>query len=162
MELNETALNIILGAAVLLLLVVNFFVKKRKMESTALGQIVTILDELRHNEKLTETFSFHHTIPKFRTSHWNKNRNRIDLVPIEIRVKLEKAFDLTEDANDRINAAKKSGSDSYMAGIDVGRMKEPIAVAEHQLREWLQENMDNPELQPKKRGMFGGGLFGGK
>ncbi len=162
MDLGETGINILLGTLIALLLVANFFFRKRKSEKTPLGMVVGIFSELRHNQKLTETFSFHHTIQRFRTSHWNKSKNRIDLVPIEIRVKLEKAFDLTEDANNRINAAKKSGSDSYMAGIDVGRMKEPIAVAEHQLREWLQENMDNPELQPKKRGMVGGGLFGGK
>ena len=32
MELSDTAVNIILGVVVVLLLVVNFFVRKRKME----------------------------------------------------------------------------------------------------------------------------------
>jgi len=160
MELSETTINILLGLAVVLMLAVNFFVKKRKMENTALGRIVTILDELRHNEKAAETFSFHHTIQRFRTSHWNKSKDKIDYIPIEIRSRLEKAFDLAEDANERINAAKRHGSSSYMAGIDVDKMKQPISIADQILREWLQENMDNPELQPKKRGLFGGGLFG--
>lgn len=160
MELSETTINILLGLAVLLMLAVNFFVKKRKMESTALGRVVTILDDLRHNAKVAETFSFHHTIQRFRTSHWYKGKDKLDYIPIDVRSRLEKAFDLAEDANERINAAKRHGSNSYMAGIDVDKMKQPISIADQILREWLQENMDNPELQPKKRGLFGGGLFG--
>lgn len=160
MELSDTALNIILGAAVVLLLVVNFLVRKRKMEKTTLGMVVTVLDELRFNEKHVDDFSFHRSFGKFKTSHWSKNRSQLDFIPPEVTAKVGKAMDMTEDANERINAAKKFGSDSYMAGIDVDKLKGPVADAREALGSWLQENIDNPELQPKKRGLFGG-LFGG-
>ena len=160
MELSNTALNIILGVVVMLLLVANFFVRKRKMEKTTLGMVVTVMDELRHNERLTGEFSFHRTINKFRTSHWNKNKNRLDFIPTEVMVRVGKAFDLSDDVNDRINAARRYGSDSYMAAIDIEKLKGPIAGAREALGTWLEENIDTPELQPKKRGMFGG-LFGG-
>jgi len=160
MELSDTAVNIILGVVVVLLLVANFFVRKRKMEKTTLGMIVTVLDELRYNEKLTGEFSFHRSIQKFRTSHWNKNKNRLDFIPTEVMVRMGKAFDLSDDVNGRINAARKYGSDSYMAAVNVEKMKKPIAEAREALGNWLEENIDDPELQPKKRGMFGG-LFGG-
>ena len=75
-------------------------------------------------------------------------------------VRVGKAFDMSDDVNDRINAARKYGSDSYMAAVDIEKLKAPIAGAREALGTWLEENIDNPELQPKKRGMFGG-LFGG-
>ena len=158
--MSDTAMNIILGAVVVLLLVANFFVRKRKMEKTTLGMVVTVMDELRHNERLTGEFSFHRTVRKHRTSHWNKNKNRLDFIPTEVMVRVGKAFDMSDDVNDRINAARKYSSDSYMAAIDIEKLKGPIAGAREALGTWLEENIDNPELQPKKRGMFGG-LFGG-
>ena len=160
MELSETALNIILGAVVLLLLVANFFVRKRKMERTTLGMVVTVLDELRFNEKHTDEFSFHRGFRNFRTSHWNRNKIRFDFIPTEVMATVGRAMDMCDDANERIAAARRYGSDSYMAAIDVDKLKKPIDNAREILGNWLQENVDNPELQPKKRGLFGG-LFGG-
>ena len=43
-----------------------------------------------------------------------------------------------------------------MAGIDIDKLKEPLTQSKEQLREWVQENMQNPEYMPqKRRGLFG-------
>ena len=62
---------------------------------------------------------------------------------------------MAEDVNERIAAAKKYKSDSYMAGIDVEKMKKPLADSEQELQRWLEENMHNPEFMPKRPGLFG-------
>jgi hypothetical protein len=42
-----------------------------------------------------------------------------------------------------------------MASIDLSRLKAPLAQSQQQLREWVQENMQNPEYLPKqRRGLF--------
>ena len=68
---------------------------------------------------------------------------------------LSRTFEMAEEVNERIEAAKKFKSDSYMAGIDVDKLKEPLAKSKQQLREWLEANMQNPEFMPKRRGLFG-------
>ncbi len=155
MESNQTTINILLGILIVLVLVANIYFKRRKMEKTPLGAVTTMLMELDSNYKLTESFSFHRGIQKFKTGSWNRNKDKIDFLPTELRNTVSKAFDMSEDVNERIEAARKYGSDSYMAGIDVGKLKGPIDKSREDLRVWLQENMDNPEYAPKRRGLFG-------
>ena len=155
MDLGETGINILLGILIALLLVANFFFRKRKAEKTPLGSVVSIFTELRHNQKLVETFSFHWKARRFKTASWKRNNAKIDFIPMEIRATLSKAFDMVEDVNQRIDAAKKYKSDSYMAAIDVDKLKVPLAQGAEQLQLWLQENMNNPEYLPKRRGLFG-------
>ena len=155
MDLSETAINIIIGILIAGLLVFNFFVRKRKTEKTPLGMAVSIFTELRQNQTLVETFSFHWKVGRFKTASWKRNGARIDFVPIEIRTTLSKAFDMLEDFNQRIDAAKSYKSDSYMAAIDVDKLKAPLAESMQQLQVWVQENANNPEYLPKRRGLFG-------
>ena len=155
MDLSETGINILIGILMVLLLVANFFFRKRKGEKTPLGMAVGIFSELRYNQKLTEIFSFHWKSNKFKMASWKRNNTKIVFIPIEIRATLSKAFDMVEDVNQRIDAAKKYKSDSYMAAIDVDKLKVPLAQGMQQLQEWLQVNMNNPEYLPKRRGLFG-------
>ena len=48
---------------------------------------------------------------------------------------LAHTFEMTEEFNERIDAAKKFKSNSYMAGIDVSKLKEPLAKSKQQLKE---------------------------
>ena len=155
MDLSETAINIMLGILIAGLLVVNVFVRKRKTDKTPLGMAVSIFTELRHNQKLVETFSFHWKAGRFKTASWKRNSGRIDFIPFEIRTTLSKAFDMLEEYNQRIDAAKSYKSDSYMAAIDVDKLKAPLAESMQQLQVWVQENANNPDYLPKRRGLFG-------
>jgi len=155
MDFGESGSTIVFIIVIVLLLVANVFLRKRKAEGTPLGKVVSIFSELRYNQKLTETFNFHWRSNKFKTSSWNRNNAKIDFVPQELLAMLSHAFEMAEDCNQRIDAAKKYRSDSYMAAIDVDKMKVPLAKCIQRLQEWLQENMQNPEYMPKRRGLFG-------
>ena len=65
------------------------------------------------------------------------------------------ATSLPRNVNQRIDAARQFKSASYMAGIDVDRLKKPFSEVEQALGQWVTENMHNAEYQPKRRGLFG-------
>ena len=154
MDLGESG-NVILIILIGVVIVVNIFIRKRRAEKTPLGGVAGILSEVNNNLKLTEAFSFHRGARKFQTGSWKRNKDKIDFLPVELLNTLSKAFEMSEDVNERIDAARKYGSDSYMAAIDVDKLKEPLAKSKQGLQEWLQENMQNPEYAPKRRGLFG-------
>ena len=156
MELSETGMNILLGVLIFGLLVVNIYFKKRKTDKSLLGMVVGVFSDVNKNLNVVENFSFHRQVEKLKTSNWQRNKDKVDFLPVEIRNALDKTFDLVEEVNGRIDAARKYKSDSYMAGIDVDKLKGPLAKSKQQLQEWLQENMQNPEYVPKRRGLFGG------
>jgi hypothetical protein len=131
------------------------FVKIRRSMKAPLGRVALILAAINSNEKLVDNFGFHRGTGRMKTGPWKKNKDKVDFLPQELRMMLEHTFEMSEEINDRIDAARKFKSDSYMAGIDVSKLREPLAESKLQLQEWLQENMQNPEYQPKKRrGIF--------
>ena len=155
MDLGETGINIILGILVFVVMIANIFFRKRKTEKTPIGMIASLLSEVKQNQKLVEAFSFHWRHSKFKTGSWMRNKNKIDFLPQELQVTLSKFFDMAEGFNQSIDAAKKHKSDSYMAGIDVDKLKEPLNKSKEELQEWFEENTGNPEYMPKRRGLFG-------
>lgn len=154
--MSETVINILIGIIILLLLGLNIYVRSRRSLKSPLGRVALILTNINHNVNLAENFSFHHRIGRMKTGAWQKNKDKIDFVPQELRMTLSRVFEMCEEVNDRIDAARKFKSDSYMAGIDISKLKTPLADSQQRLHEWLQANMNNPEYQPKRRrGIFG-------
>jgi len=154
--LSETVINILVGVVILLFLGLNIYVKSRRSLKTPLGRVALILTNINHNVNMVENFSFHHGVGKMKTDAWQKNKDNIDILPQESRMALSQVFEMCEEVNGRIDAARKFKSDSYMAGIDISRLKAPLADSQRRLQEWLQANMNNPEYQPKRRrGLFG-------
>ena len=154
MDLSETGMTIILVVLMVGLIVVNVYFGKRKAEKAPLGKVVSVLSDIRHNQKIVQTFNFHWQTKRFKTGGWSRNSTNITFLPEELWISLDKIFDLVEDYNQRIDIAKKSKSDSYMAGIDVDRLKAPLDDVAERLREWVQENMTHPEYAPRRRGLF--------
>ena len=154
MDLSETWMTVILVVLMVGLLVANVYLGKRKAEKAPMGKVVSVLSDIRHNQKIVQTFNFHWQTRRFKTGGWMRNSTKITFLPEELWISLDKIFDLVEDYNQRIDIAKKSKSDSYMAGIDVDRLKAPLDSVAERLREWAQVNMTNPEYAPKRRGLF--------
>ena len=155
MELSETGTTIIMVVLMVGLLVANVYFGKRKAEKTPLGKVVSVLSDIRYNQKVIQTFSFHWRTKRLKVGGWRRNSAKIGFLPEELLISLDKVFDMVDDFNQRIDAARKSKSDSYMAGIDVDKLKEPFNKVADRLGEWVQANMSNPEYAPKRRGLFG-------
>ncbi len=149
--MNETVMNILAGVLLFGVLGLNIYLKIRRSIKAPLGRVTLVLAELNRNEKLIENFGFHQGAGKLKTGAWRKNKDKVDFLPQELRMILTHTFEMSEEVNERIDAARRFKSDSYMAGIDVSKLKEPLAKSKQQLQEWIQENMQNPEYQPKKR-----------
>ncbi len=153
--MSETVINILLGVAIVVFLILNVIFRRRREEKTPLGRVASIFVDISRNEKMIDNFGLSRGYKKLNTGGWRRNSNKIDFLPQELQVELGKVFDMAEEINGRIEAARKFKSQSYMAGIDVSRMQAPLAKTKEQLQLWLQENMQNPEYAPKKRGLFG-------
>ena len=149
--MNETLINILLGVALLAALGLNIYVRMRRQFKSPLGKAALIAMDLNRSNKSIETFGQTRGVPKLKTGNWRKQKDKVDFLPHEIRMELSDVFEMIDEVNASLGAAKRFHSDSYLAGIDVSKLKEPLARARANLQDWIQENMHNPEYQPKKR-----------
>ena len=153
--MSDLTMNILIGVALFLMLGLSVVFQILRTQRAPLRRVVGILSNVIKNEKFVENFSFHRSMGKLKAGAWKKNKDKINFLPQDMRTELSKLFEMVEEVNERIDAAIKYKSDSYMAGIDISKLKEPLARNKEQLQEWVQVNMSNPEYLPKKRSLFG-------
>lgn len=146
--------NILIGVALFLMLGLAIGLQMVRMRRAPLGRVVGILSNVKHNERLCENFSFHRSIGRLKAGAWHKNKNKVEFLPQGLMTVLSELFEMVDEVNERIDAAIKFKSDSYMAAIDISKLKTPLATCREQLQEWVYTNINNPEYLPKRRSLF--------
>jgi len=148
--------NFALLIPIIIIIIFGILMKRRRGGGTRLEVAVGLLSEVNHNLKVTDAFSSEwRTKKKFKTGNWNRNQDKIDFLDQELQNNLSDAFDLAEDFNQRIDEAKRHKSSSYLAGIQVDKMREPLTKSKQGLTEWVQANFQTEVSQRRRRGLFG-------
>ena len=93
-----------------------------------------------------EAFLFNWQAKKFKTGAWKRNKDKMDYIDQSLRNILAGAYAIAEEFNGEIDAAKKHKSPGYLAGIQLDRLKEPLARSKQGLQEWLELNKRAKEL----------------
>lgn len=156
--MSDSTESILVLVGLGLLLIFSAYVKYRRSKNEPLGRVATILIDLNKNIKLIENFTYRSRSGRLRTASWAKNREHVAFLPESLRMKLAQLFPILEEINEKIDAGRQYKSNSYMASIDLTQVKEPLESSKQELVIWLRENLNNPQYQPKRRGMFGGFL----
>ena len=106
MDSGDTGINVILIVVIVLFLVLSVFIRRRRAGGSLLGRVISIFAAVNHNEKLVGNFGFHRGVGKLKTSAWEKNKDRVDFLPQELRMTLSQVFEMSEEVNERIDAAR--------------------------------------------------------
>ncbi len=158
--MSEQVINILLIVVIVVLMIANIYFRRRRMEKWPMGKATVLYAELNSNKRKLNSVSNQRRYKKLKTGVWKRHRNKLDFMPKELQATLSDTYSAAEDYNKRLDESKRFGSSSYMAGVDMGRLKEPFDKSINELYAWIHDNLDKPEYQPKRRGLFGG-LFGG-
>jgi hypothetical protein len=132
-------------------IVINIFFRKRQEQKRQQQVVRSLLSEIDYNQKLMETFLFKWQSKKFKTGTWKSNRGKMDYIDQGLHDRLADTYAIAEEFNGEIEAAKKHKSSSYLAGIQVDRLKEPLDKSRQGLEEWLELNKRAKEM-PKPGG----------
>ena len=135
---------------VIILILVNVIFKKQQEQKRRLTVVKSLLSEIDYNQKLVDAFSFRWQAKKFKTGNWKRNKDKMDYIGQSLHATLTGAYETAEGFNREIDAAKKHKSASYLASIQVDRLREPLAKSKQGLEEWLQLNKGMKE--PVKEG----------
>ncbi len=154
-DLGDLGKNLTVILPLILLIIFQIFFRKRRAERTVPEIVSSLLAEINQNQQLMEAFLVKWQARKFKTGSWQRNKNRLDFLDQSVQTALADAFDLAEDFNRQIASAKKHKSASYLANINVDRLKEPLTRSRQGLEKWLQANADQKGLPTQRRGLFG-------
>jgi hypothetical protein len=152
--LDGLGTSVLIGVAMVLLLGLSIVLQIVRTRRAPLGKVVGILSSIKYNSRLCENFSYHRSIGRLKAAAWEKNREKVTFLPQGLWEDLSRLFEIVAEINEKIDAAVKYKSDSYMSAIEIDKLKEPLARCQEQLTEWVYENMNNPAYLPKKRSLF--------
>jgi len=131
---------------VIIIILTNVVFRKQKQQKARLSVVRSLLSEISSNQKLMEAFSLQWQTKKFKTATWKQNKDKMDYIDPGLRYTLADAYEIAEEFNREIDAAKKHKSVSYLAGIRVDRLREPLARSNQGLEEWLALNQSKKKL----------------
>jgi len=133
-----------------ILILINVFFRKQQEQKRRLAVVRSLLSEIDYNQKHMEAFAFQWQTKKFKTGNWKRNKDKMDYIDQSLHATLTGAYETAEGFNREIDAAKKHKSASYLASIQVDRLREPLAKSKQGLEEGLQLNKGIKE--PVKEG----------
>ena len=162
MDFGDIGERLPLIVGIIIFILLQFFLKRKQpAERTRLAVVHSLLLEIKQNQQLAEAFRFQWRTRKFVLASWQRNKAKLDFLDSSLQVTLADAFTMVADFNQQIEAAKKYKSTSYMASINVIKLKELLAKNEQGLEQWLASEAATPGTPPKYPSKSGG-LFGGR
>ncbi len=143
--------NTLLFALVIVgILAASVFLQYFRTRRAPLGRVLQIFHNIRFAEKLCREFGYTRKVKKFRVAGWEKNKEKVLFLPEKLHRDLANLFGILMDMNVKIDTALKYKSDAYLVSVDVNSLEEPLADCKQQLRTWIQDNIHNPDYQPKR------------
>jgi hypothetical protein len=127
-------------------IIFNVVFKKQQEQKRQQQTVHGLLSEIDYNQKLMEAFLFKWEAKKFKTGVWKRNKDKMDYIDQGLRNTLAGAYEIAGEFNSEIGAAKKHKSPGYLAGINVDRLREPLARSKQGLKEWQELNKRKKEL----------------
>lgn len=154
-DLGELGKNLTVIIPLILLIIFQIFFRRRRAERTPQEIVTSLLTEVNQNQQLMEAFLVNWQVKKFKTGSWQRNKNRLDFLDQSVQTALADAFDLAEDFNRQMASAKKHKSASFLANINMEKLREPLSRSRQGLEEWLQAKAGQQGLPTRRGGLFG-------
>ena len=144
---------------IIVLIALSFFLRQRRGggERTPVDIAGSLLFEMRENQRTLNTLGPQSRPKKLKTGSWNRNQAKLDFLGESLQNKMSEAYHLIEDYNVQVAAAKDFKSTSYLAVINVDRLKRSLASSSQGLEDWVKANMEQggPTQQQRQGCLFG-------
>jgi hypothetical protein len=127
---------------VAIFIIFNIFLRKQQEQKRRLEVVKGLIAEIDQNQKLMEAFLLQWQYQKFKTGHWKRYKGKLDYVDQGLRSTLASTYEIAEGFNREIELAKQQKSTSYLAGIRVDKLRDPLAKSRQGLEEWYALNKD--------------------
>ena len=132
---------------VLIFVVFNVVFRKQQEQKRREVVVKSLLSEIDRNYKIMESFSLRWQTKKFKTSIWDRNKNKIGYMQDEgLYYNLVNTYEVIEGFNREIDMAKKYNSTSYLVNIEVDKLKGPLEKSRQGLQAWLEMSKTRKEI----------------
>lgn len=134
--------------------------RRRPVEKTPQDIASSLMMEVMANKNALAKFDTQKRPKKLKMDSWQRNNEKLDFLSPELRTTLANTYSQIEDFNMRIESAKAYQSTSYLFGVNIDRIQNPLEESRKGLETWIRENIQQAGPDSGRQGCLGGG-FGG-
>jgi hypothetical protein len=146
----------------IIIIALSFIMRRRRpVEKTPQDVASSLLMDVVANQRALQKFDTQKRPRKLQLGSWQRNSEKINFLDQSLRSTLSDTFRQVEDFNLRVESAKMYKSTSYLFGVNIDKLHEPLEKSRRGLEEWLKANMDQAGPGAGRQGCLGGGLGGG-
>ena len=146
----------------IIIIVLSFVMRRRRpAEKTPQDIASSLLMDVMANQRALEKFETQKRPKKLQLGSWQRNSEKIDFLEPSVRSTLADTFRQIEDFNLRVESAKMYKSTSYLFGVNIDKLQQPLAKSREGLEEWLKANIEQAGPGAGRQGCMGGGMGGG-
>jgi hypothetical protein len=146
----------------IIVIALSFIMRRRKpAENTPQDIASSLLMDVLANQRALEKFSTLKKPKKLKMGSWQRNSEKLDFLEPSLRDNIADTFRQIEDFNMRVESAKMYKSASYLFGVNIERLQEPLEKSREGLEDWLRANIEQAGPGAGRQGCLGGGLGGG-
>lgn len=146
----------------IIIIVLSFVMRRRRpAEKTPQDIASSLLMDVMANQRALEKFDTQKRPKKLQLGSWKRNSEKIDFLEPSLRSTLTDTFRQIEDFNLRVESAKMYKSTSYLFGVNIEKLQQPLEKSREGLEEWLKANIEQVGPGAGRQGCLGGGLGGG-
>ena len=128
--------------------------RRRRGGGSNLEIAMSLIGDVRHNLTVLSKFSSTSpTFKKLKTGNWKRSKERMDFLDEQLRNHINSAFTLSQEFNDRLDAARLNKSTSYLMGVSTDKLKDSLDMSRQGLGLWIKENYQK-EMFSRRRGLF--------
>jgi hypothetical protein len=153
MDFGNFSDNLPLIITVLALVAFQFLFRKKRPAANNASIVQNLLSEISLDIRLTEYFTYDKPGKKFMDTSWKLYQSKLDFLDQSLRGTLTTTFQMIEEYNQQIAAAKKFKSTSYLAALDMSKLKALLEKSHQGLESWYSSNITE---DPNKSNIFSG------
>ncbi|MBI2836469.1 MAG: hypothetical protein HYX85_02105 [Chloroflexi bacterium] len=155
---NGLFILLIIGLGILIF----YFRSQRRPERTRLDMMRNLFMAVRLNLALIGYLNRQRKPKMFEVVSWQANRDRLGFLDEQTQKSLSEAFTLADDYNRRMKTARKQKAEDPLAGIDLEKLKEPLAKSRQGMENYFQAMYGTKEPPPPRPPGLSDMLFGSR
>ena len=161
MDFSQIQENIPVILSIIGLIIIQFFLRRRKPELTHQEIAHNLLTEVKLDQALADSHHLRSKPKKFEAVIWQRNKNKLDFLPQPLQTALADAFMMVTDFNQQVDTARKQKSTLYMLNVNMSKIQVSLEKSKQGLEDWLLKNTGAKEPPPKYPGIMDS-MFGGR
>ena len=132
------------------LVVTTFIVQTVRTARSALGRVLALFREVKHNETLARKFGYRGRVAPFRTEAWLRHKGSVDFLGEDLRQRMTAAYEQLFRLNETIAGSVEHMQESHLNTVNTAPVQEQLGQIKRELDLWITRNVNNPEYAPKR------------